>query len=181
MSSGATYQLAAVRLSGRSLYESFRLRFLVWNEECALLPEFKDAQLLRDEHDQHAVHFGIFDSDALVASSRCCIHARIEDLPDSKAFAKLSVPSPIATMNRLVVQREYRNRGCARTLHQARIGWAIEQGANSIICCAAAERSRSLMALGFEMTALRDKSYFQSSYEKSFIVHYWVVRANPAG
>jgi hypothetical protein len=94
-----------MRLTGSSLVESFRLRFVVWKDECTLVPQVWNDQELRDEHDEHAVHYGIFDDDVLVASSRCCIHEHVADLPDSQVYEQLNVASPIATMNRLVVRR----------------------------------------------------------------------------
>jgi GNAT superfamily N-acetyltransferase len=150
---------------------------VVWNDECKLVPSVKIDKELHDEHDEHAVHFGIFDHDLLVASSRCCIHEHVADLPESQFYSQLKVPSPIATMNRLVVRRAYRNRGYARTLDEVRIRWAIGKGANSIIVCGQPRRSKSLTELGFTTTDLQGKSYFYD--DGRFIVHYRVIN-NPA-
>ncbi len=162
-----------VRLTDARLRESFRLRFTVWNDEVSLIPSVEDAGELHDEHDDHAVHFGILDGNVLVAGSRCCIHDHIVDLPESQFYAQLSVPSPIATMNRLVVRREYRNRSYARALDEVRIRWAIDNGAKSIVVCGQPRRSKSLTDLGFTTTDLRGKSYFYE--DASFVVHYRVI------
>ena len=169
-----------LRLAGSTLRESFRLRFLVWNGERRLIPSVKNAKELYDEHDDHAVHFGIIDGGLLVARLRCCIHEHIADLPESQFYARLDVPSPIATMNRLVVRREYRNRGYARALDEIRIRWAIDNGAKCIIVCGQPRRSKSLSELGFTTTDLQGKSYFYDD-DARFIVHYRVVKTPSSG
>ena len=83
--------------------QTFRLRYEVWNLEAALLPHIHQQGLIADEHDAHARHWASFDGDEMVCAARMCIHNVQEESPDAPAFVKLRLPTPIATINRLVV------------------------------------------------------------------------------
>jgi hypothetical protein len=106
-----------------------RLRAEAW---CGVLPTL-DA--LNDGHDSHSWHWTIFENEQLIASARLCVHADLVGVPDPHLYTAtdFSISSPIGCFNRLVVSRDFRNRGAARRLDIARTEAAQLLGCGTVV------------------------------------------------
>ena len=86
---------------------TYELRYRVWAREKQLFEAIERLGLIRDDHDGHARHWGVFsDYSNVVASARLCIHDKQEDVPDGDYydFNGVRFPAPVASLNRLVVE-----------------------------------------------------------------------------
>lgn len=129
------------QVTGPIVAEIQRFRYQVWKAEGATLYD-ETSGMIADWHDEHALHWGVYDQDRLIAAARLCIHDRQSDVPDTSLFAAIDLPTPIASMNRLVVLREYRGMGLSSVLDGTRIGAAGRSGARVITAAAVTRRSR---------------------------------------
>jgi GNAT superfamily N-acetyltransferase len=127
-----------------------RLRYVVWQSEGAAI-HHPEREIIADEHDDHATHWGVFDGDLLVGAARLCLHTELRDAPDGEMFANRGLPSPIASMNRLVVLRSHRGLGIGSQLDEVRIQKAKEWEARAIIITPSniAARRQALEKRGF--------------------------------
>lgn len=132
--------------------KTFRLRFEIWNRETILRSHVREQGLIVDEHDEHARHWAAFIGDAMVAAARMCIHDKQEEAPDAPAFLKIELPTPIATINRLVVVPSVRRCGLAKQVDVTRISAAKNGRAKCIVGTAAPIRIDVLERLGFHLT-----------------------------
>jgi GNAT superfamily N-acetyltransferase len=131
--------------------ECQRLRYGVWSAEGVEMSE-PEAGTIADSHDDHAMHWGVFDGTRLVAAARLCFHETLVEAPDGHLFVGLEIPTPIASMNRLVVIKSHRGQGIAKELDQTRIQHGRTFGARAITICPnvnSQRRIRSLEAQGF--------------------------------
>jgi predicted GNAT family N-acyltransferase len=131
---------------------TFQLRYAVWKVETALLPHIVKQGLITDEHDAHARHWAAFVGDKIVAAARMCIHEVQEESPDAPAFSRIQLPTPVATINRLIVVQSARKSGLAKQLDERRIFAAMSDGAKCIVGTAAPGRIAALGRLGFRIT-----------------------------
>jgi GNAT superfamily N-acetyltransferase len=137
--------------SATEIAECQRLRYEVWSAEGVEMNE-SEAGTIADSHDDHAMHWGVFDGTRLVAAARLCFHETLVEAPDGQLFAGLEIPTPMASMNRLVVTKSHRGLGIAKELDQTRIQHGRTFGARAIIICPnvnSKRRIRSLEAQGF--------------------------------
>lgn len=106
-----------------------------------------------DEHDDNACHWGVFDDDKkLIATARLSKHSSIDTLPDHHLLADISgltIQFPVASLNRLSVDREYQGRGISDLLDRVRIEKADQIDCNSICGMTYGQRGRKLFELGF--------------------------------
>lgn len=141
------------RLSAKiEIAECQRLRYEVWSAEGVQLSK-PEAGTIADSHDDHAMHWGAFDGTRLVAAARLCLHENLAEAPDGELFAGMNIPSPVASMNRLVVAASHRGRGIAKELDQIRIRQGLEWGVRAITGAPrvnSQSRIRSLEAQGFQ-------------------------------
>jgi predicted GNAT family N-acyltransferase len=144
----------------QSVEDTFRLRYEVWNEQEELFPDVRKAGIIRDDHDAHAQHWAIFVGNEMVASARMCIHKLQTDTPDEMAFRKIDLPSPVATINRLVVHKSARGLGLSRQLDTCRINAAREHAAKCIVGTAVKARIEGLQRVGFELTPFTYKQSY---------------------
>eukprot|EP01037_Dinobryon_pediforme_P014945 gene14946-15083_t len=81
-----------------------------------------------------------------------CVHHRIEDAPDGHLFAGLSMPTPVASINRLVIRRPYRAQGLAARFDEIRIKTAQSNGVKTMIATPlrGQKRIQYLQSVGFE-------------------------------
>lgn len=135
-----------------SVASTFRLRYQVWAGETQLKANINSQGLISDEHDAHAQHWAVFVEGRLVAAARMCVHEQLCDTPDALAFSQVILPSPIATINRLVVHPSARGLGLASKLDEYRINAARKAGARCVVGTAAKARIPQLHRLGFELT-----------------------------
>ena len=150
---------------------TFCLRYAVWNDETELTADVRAQKLITDEHDAHARHWAAFDGTEMVAAARMCIHRMQDESPDAPMFHERQLPSPIATINRLVVHKTCRGLGIARQLDLCRIQTARESGAACVVISAFDWRIKSVQALGFQLTECRwDGSPFAESLTTSGMI-----------
>ena len=93
---------------------TFRLRYEVWRSEVTLRPEFQATETISDEHDLHARHWAAFNGTTVIGSGRMCLHPSLLESPDANVFGDMLVPSPVATINRLIVHVNWRRRGISK-------------------------------------------------------------------
>jgi GNAT superfamily N-acetyltransferase len=136
--------------------ECQRLRYKIWSAEGVEIIN-PEAGTIADSHDDHAMHWGVFDGARLVAAARLCLHQTLAEAPDGELFAGLEIPTPIASMNRLVVTKSHRGRGIAKNLDQIRIQQARVLEAQTVIIAPVNfwSRKRSLEAQGFSVCSER--------------------------
>lgn len=131
--------------------EIARLRARVWIEEGVHGPErFPDGMWL-DRQDFASRHFVADRDGVIVAAARVSIHATAADVPYAQAYRRYNprLPEPVASFNRLVVDRPHRRRGLARALDQARLEAGAADGARSVVIVVPPTRMTALIALGF--------------------------------
>ncbi len=126
--------------------QTFRLRYEVWKGETTLRPEVIAKGIITDEHDAHARHWAVFNGKQLVGAARMCIHHNQENTPDARAFDQVRLPVPIATINRLVVDRSARGHTLGYSLCKCRIEAARKSGARCVVGTAVEARIGSLEA-----------------------------------
>jgi len=131
---------------------TFRLRYDVWNGETELNAPIRELALIKDEHDQHARHWAAYDGNELVAAARMCIHHLQQETPDALAFRQIRLPTPIATINRLVVKKQWRRQGISKQLDVFRIQAAHDGNAACVVVTTPPERISSLQKRGFRLT-----------------------------
>ena len=151
--------------------ETFRLRYEVLALEALLLPHVRLAGLITDGHDAHARHWAVFRSGIMIAAARMCTHDTQTATPDAAAFLKETLPAPIATLNRLVVDPGSRGQGIAAHLDDCRISAARLAGAKWVVGTLPASRIASLERLGFRRTGQQ----WTPSYAETFVVHSMVL------
>jgi GNAT superfamily N-acetyltransferase len=130
------------------------LRYEVWSAEGVELSK-PEAGTIADSHDDHAMHWGVFDGTRLVGAARLCLHETLAEAPDGDLFAGMNIPSPVASMNRLVVATSHRGLGIARCLDKVRVQQGRAAGARAMIVTPmvnSQSRIRSLQAQGFLFT-----------------------------
>jgi GNAT superfamily N-acetyltransferase len=127
-----------------------RLRFSVWQSEGVVIHN-PEREMIADHHDDHATHWGVFDGDLLIGAARLCLHTQLLEAPDGELFVGRGLPTPVASMNRLVVAKSHRGLGIGNLLDEVRIRKAEDWAVRAIIIAPAFTPSRrqSLEHLGF--------------------------------
>lgn len=96
------------------------LRLAAWRGEPRMV---ETLSYWKDEIDATARHWVIVDAGEAIAAARLSFHHSIEDLPDAEILAGIcrTLPTPIASLNRLVVHPDYRRRGYGTRLDKIRL------------------------------------------------------------
>ena len=131
---------------------TFRLRYDVWCEIAVVKSEFRELRVISDKHDEHARHWAAFDGDDIVASARMCVHDVQADCPDAEIFCHEQLPTPVGTINRLVVQEKWRNLGIASQLDGRRIQAARDDRAKCLVVSTSGRRLEALQNCGFRLS-----------------------------
>jgi GNAT superfamily N-acetyltransferase len=128
-----------------------QLRYKVWRSEGALIAR-SELGIMTDKHDDHAIHWGAFHDGRLVGSARLCMHENLRDAPDGELFSSTNLPTPIASMNRLIVLDTHRGNGIGAKFDELRLARARQIGAAAIIVAPVAGllRRQSLEKRGFQ-------------------------------
>lgn len=132
--------------------EMGKLRIIAWEKE-GIIPDLIAKKVWLDELDKSAIHWILLEDEKLVASARMTLHNSVAEVPYSEMFAKFDLShlkSPVAALNRLVVNPKYKGEGIARQLDIARIETAKEIGIKTIIGEAVPWRVEPLLELGFK-------------------------------
>jgi len=129
-----------------------RLRYTVWQSEGVVIHD-TEREAIADHHDDHATHWAVFDGDQIVGAARLCLHDELAEAPDAEMYVGVDIPSPVASMNRLVVLKSYRGQGIGGLLDQVRIQKARELGAHTVVIAPVNVNSRkqSLRKMGFQV------------------------------
>lgn len=130
-------------------------RVKTWRNEKGVDPIFFSKDTWTDEIDENARHWIITKNKRIVASARLSFHENIEDVPyaDFLKFEHriLFQSSPVASINRLVVDPEFRGRGFAKLLDLERIKVTQEFGIKEIVAFPQQSRLEPLEKLGFKL------------------------------
>ena len=100
----------------------------------------------------------------LVASARSCVHHEQSDVPDAYYYTALKLPKSVASINRLVVDRAWRNLGIARALDLVRLEAAKDSGAECVVCATSGPRITALGKLGFCLTSHKGYSCYLQGF-----------------
>jgi GNAT superfamily N-acetyltransferase len=130
-----------------------RLRVVAWSTEVPRMRE--EFPVWLDELDWNARHWVFMCDDEPVAAARLSVHCNLQDVPDCDACSVVfqePPPSPIASMNRLVVAPTFRGKGLSKRLDCVRLQAAAEMGCKRVIVATSSgeHRVRQLVSLGFE-------------------------------
>lgn len=151
---------------------TYQLRYRVWSSEAQLIDSVHRVGIICDEHDAHSRHWAGFSPDnILVASARLCVHEQKEGVPEQYCYADLDLPRPVASINRLVVEKTARNRGIAQKLDLHRIAAAKEAGAACVVVAPTSDaRIQALAKLGFKITSSRCRCSYKEGFWLSVMV-----------
>ncbi len=144
--------------------DTFRLRFEVWDAETLLHSHIREARLITDIHDEHARHWGAFRGEELVAAARMCIHRNQAETPDGPAFSEMLLPSPVATLNRLIVHSSARGQGLASALDESRVAAARTAGASCVVGTFPPSRVSGLQKNGFRLIGKQWIPHYAESF-----------------
>jgi len=130
---------------------TYELRYRVWSKETRLVDSIQQLGIIHDEHESHSRHWAAFSHEGiLVASARLCIHDTQEHVPDEYCYTGLDLPTPVASINRLVVEKSARDCGMAQKLDSHLIEAARNSGAACIVAAPTSNnRIRALGKFGF--------------------------------
>jgi len=153
---------------------TYELRYRVWSKEAQLTDSFRQMGIICDEHDAHSQHWAAFSREGtLVASARLCIHEKQQEIPEGDCYTHLDFESPVASINRLVIEKSARNRGIAQELDLRRIEAAKNAGAACIIGAPTSDvRIQALEKLGFLITSARCKCIYKEDFWLSVMVRH---------
>ena len=130
---------------------TFRLRYEVYTAETSVSLRSRLEGTMTDAHDEHARHWAALAGNLLVASGRMCIHNAQDEIPDEFVFREVELPTPIATINRLVVKSEWRKRRLSKQIDLCRIQAARENRAACVVVSAFDWRIGALHEHGFKL------------------------------
>jgi len=139
-----------------TLQAIYKLRAEVWMGE-GISAEIFPFGVWQDDCDKHAKHWVVFNKGQVIASARLSVHQSLKDVPNSKLYEGLSIKTliPIASINRLVVRRDFRGIGLGKKLDLIRLYTASQLGCHTVVayCVKASgeERIRSLKRRGFKI------------------------------
>jgi hypothetical protein len=148
---------------------TYELRYRVWSKETRLIDSFQKMGVIRDEHEAHSRHWAAFSwGGTLAASARLCIHDTKQHVPEDYCYTDLDIQSPVASINRLVVEPSARTRGI---MDWHRIEAAKNAGGACIVAAPTSEnRIRALERFGFSLRGFRRKSNYLETFSLSVMV-----------
>jgi GNAT superfamily N-acetyltransferase len=134
-----------------------RFRIKAWRNENGVDPLFFSKDAWVDSLDLHARHWIITKNRIIVAAARMSFHDCLDDVPYARFLQEEHWPlfskSPIASINRLVVDPRYRGRGFSKILDNERIKTAAKHGSKTMIAFPQLSRLNSLKNLGFSFVS----------------------------
>ena len=169
------YQFSIEEITGTDVVPlTYELRYRVWSKEATLIDSIHQMGVICDEHEAHSRHWAAFSHEGtLVASARLCIHEKQQEVPEGYCYTDLDLPSPVASINRLVVEKSERNRGIAQKLDLHRIEAAKKAGAACIVAAPTSDvRIQGLEKLGFLTTSSRCKCSYKKGFWLSVMVRH---------
>jgi GNAT superfamily N-acetyltransferase len=101
-------------------------------------------------------HYGAFHAQDIIGVGRISKHLSVNDIPEAELYDQrflAAVTYPVASMNRLVVHPEFRQKGIASALDQARIARANDEACSGVFAWWTAKsgehRLKQLRSYGF--------------------------------
>lgn len=151
------------------------LRYDVWQRESDSFAKVFPLGMWLDPDDMEAKHFAVFCDGMIVAAARVTIHDNLNDIPDFPQYAlcENQFKYPIASFNRLVVKREYRKRGIASMLVEARLKYAAEN-ARGAVCIGHGRQADRLQRYGFKDFGIAKKysTLYKTFPEDSMVLYH---------
>jgi len=140
--------------------EIVSLREKVWNYSEKYVAERYFKNNFIDQFEDNALHWIITNNGKVVASCRLSIHQDSNDIPDLRYIEKQildKLPSPIGSLNRLVIDPEWHGKGYGKLLDQVRFEKCRSLHCHSIIGITHGKRCNQLLNYGFSrLTYLKD-------------------------
>jgi GNAT superfamily N-acetyltransferase len=118
-----------------SLRDIGLLQIKAWAAAGPLPGIFPDPATGLDDHDTHGLHWACMADGRIVAAARLCVHQDAAELPDQPSLAGFlsRLPPPAAAYTRLVVDPDFRGRGCPAFLDAFRLRAAISAECRTIV------------------------------------------------
>ena len=139
-------------ITGTSLVEQvYTLRVSAWRRFIHI-PD--SVRRWEDQEDAEARHWAFLAGDRPVAAARLSIHLHIDRVPDAEVYRNVvsELPAPIGSLNRCVVQSDFRGRELAPALDRVRISAARKSGCRSLIVAIdQPRRATTLESHGFRL------------------------------
>ena len=131
------------------------LRRKSWETVEGFNPKAFPAKEWIDELDKSAIHWAVFQEQKIIACARLGFYYSFEETPymDMMKQYKSQLKLPIASLNRLVVCKDYRRSHISLLLDDIRIEEAKKNGIKTIVGQAVSSRIKSLQNFGFEYIA----------------------------
>ena len=148
----AVHCLSQVSFPSR-MEEIGALRIRAWRNESGVDAQFFAQRTWVDALDQTAHHWILTRNDVVVASARMSFHDSLDGVPYSSllpdAYRSRYAHKTIASINRLVVDPQFRGHGLAKRLDQARLSMARREGIDVVLAQPQLTRLDALTNLGF--------------------------------
>ena len=138
--------------------EILSLRQRVWEQtdKAQMLQFYQNGFYSAD--DETAFHWGVFGKGQnLIASARLSKHYSLQSLPGYEKLprdASFSISFPVASLNRLVVEKSLQNCGIGKILDEVRERKAVEIGCVSICVMSYGQRGNKLLNCGYNKLCL---------------------------
>jgi hypothetical protein len=117
------------------LQQVVRLRIIAWAADGELPSFAASTELWLDEHDSHAINWGIMCEGLQIAAVLLSVHKYVRDLPDLPSLSGYEhlLITPIAVFTRLVVSPGFRGRRLSKQLDRVRFATAQAAGCGSAV------------------------------------------------
>lgn len=158
-------------------------RYEVWKTESKSFADVFPLGIWLDPDDMISKHFAVICDGQIVASARVSLHERLGDIPDFTLYQNIDdkFVYPIASFNRLVVKREYRQRGFASLLVEARLKYA-QKHAKGAVCIGHGRQAVRLQKFGFKEFGLAEKysTLYKTFPEDSSVLYHDLKDCRPS-
>jgi predicted GNAT family N-acyltransferase len=144
-----------------------KLRQAVWEQTDFLHMKQIFVEGFYDQYDDDAFHWVIMNgNNTVIASARLTKHNSISTLPDQHLLTStdnLKIDTPLASLNRLVVSKQFQGQRLSKQFDEIRVAKANEIGCNSICGLTYGLRGNKLLCDGYQrFNMLTISNNFQS-------------------
>ncbi|GAB4029238.1 hypothetical protein GCM10028809_19190 [Spirosoma gilvum] len=147
-----SYILTEVAFPNR-IAEIGALRIRAWSSEPGIDPIFFSQRIWIDALDHEAHHWIVTLNNKIVASARMSFHNSLDNVPYASLlpaeYCSRYENRSLVSINRLVVDPQFRGRGLAKVLDNVRLTMAIDKGVDVILAQPQLSRLAALDKLGF--------------------------------